>query len=628
MRLHHRHREVFLCFFAIVATLCLQGLLGLKSYVSSTEGGQQQRPIALVDHNDPTYAVDNGALRELHAAAAAGDDLFADERLSDDDGVRLQNDDEEISTQSIAHEEGVERVSPESHGEDDREGMEDEKPFDVHDFYEQPAGSLQGAHVVPPYTILDTLLDVDIWRYTFAVAVYDPPKDRFVALYSKRKKWVKSNGKLFKSLKSVSVILRSQFPERFTPKSPEFAFAISGGDYPHVFADKLPYRQGRAPLLMFGSAFRNPDLYPNMIAMPMPKSLHLYAAEHWALYGEVHNQLKTMAKSYSKNGPFGVWEELIPTVVWRGTDFSYLTSLQSRHKIMKRPQPSQFIKLSPDRKNRRQVAIRKLREHYNSLLPRWKGVVLSEEAKVELNRFGLKNRPSQPWADIAFSSFMSTRKEPTVGSSTYSLWEEVGIAVGKSLDHDELSKYRYQLDIGGGGGTTWTGTMEKLAMPGLLMHHLTPTKDYLHDHMEPWTHYVPVRSDLSDLRERFEWAEMHPNQARHISYRASLLMAYIGSDEGYAELFRKALIEPLSQIIKAYQPVSHTHPGRTWQQVLQSVDGNEFTPVTECRESGCTLIGDDEVLQWIRAGSSTRCNWPVSHPFLLRRICDGEVKQS
>ncbi|EJK68203.1 hypothetical protein THAOC_10641, partial [Thalassiosira oceanica] len=126
--------------------------------------------------------VDNGALRELHAAAAAGDDLFADERLSDDDGVRLQNDDEEISTQSIAHEEGVERVSPESHGEDDREGMEDEKPFDVHDFYEQPAGSLQGAHVVPPYTILDTLLDVDIWRYTFAVAVYDPPKDRFVAL--------------------------------------------------------------------------------------------------------------------------------------------------------------------------------------------------------------------------------------------------------------------------------------------------------------------------------------------------------------------------------------------------------------------------------------------------------------
>lgn len=180
----------------------------------------------------------------------------------------------------------------------------------------------------------------------------------------------------------------------------------------------------------------------------------------------------------------------------------------------------------------------------------------------------------------------------------------------------------------GGGGTTWTGTMEKLAMPGLLMHHLTPTKDYLHDHMEPWTHYVPVRSDLSDLRERFEWAEMHPNQARHISYRASLLMAYIGSDEGYAELFRKALIEPLSQIIKAYQPVSHTHPGRTWQQVLQSVDGNEFTPVTECRESGCTLIGDDEVLQWIRAGSSTRCDWPVSHPFLLRRICDGEVKQS
>ena len=262
------------------------------------------------------------------------------------------------------------------------------------------------------------------------MAVYDPPNDRFVALYSKRKKWVKSNGKLFKSLKSVSVILRTQFPERFTPTSPEFAFAIGGGDYPHVHTDKLPYRQGRAPLLMmFGSPFRDPDLYPNMIAMPMPKSLHLYAAEHFALYGQVHDQLKTMAKSYSKNGPFGVWEELTPTVVWRGCDFQYLTSLQKRHMRMKWPQPSQFIKLSTNRKNRRQVAIRKLREHYNSLLPRWKGVVLSEEAKVEVNRYGFLKRPNPPWADIAFSSFMSTRKEPTVGSSTYSLWQEVSLII-------------------------------------------------------------------------------------------------------------------------------------------------------------------------------------------------------
>ena len=164
-------------------------------------------------------------------------------------------------------------------------------------------------------------------------------------------------------------------------------------------------------------------------------------------------------------------------------------------------------------------------------------------------------------------------------------------------------------------------------MPGLLMHHLTPTKDYLHDHMEPWTHYVPVRSDLSDLRERFEWAEMHPNQARRISYRASQLIFHISSEEGYAELFQKALVEPLSQIINAYQPVSHTHPGRTWQQVLQSVD-NKFMPVTECRESGCTRIGDDEVLQWTLAGSSTRCDWPASHHFLLGRICDGQVKPS
>ena len=46
------------------------------------------------------------------------------------------------------------------------------------------------------------------------------------------------------------------------------------------------------------------------------------------------------------------------------------------------------------------------------------------------------------------------------------------------MNLEELAHYKYQIDIGGGGGTTWTGTIQKMAMPGLLFHHITPTKDY------------------------------------------------------------------------------------------------------------------------------------------------------
>jgi hypothetical protein len=34
-----------------------------------------------------------------------------------------------------------------------------------------------------------------------------------------------------------------------------------------------------------------------------------------------------------------------------------------------------------------------------------------------------------------------------------------------------MSKYKYQINLGGGGGTNWEGTVSKLRMPGILFHH-------------------------------------------------------------------------------------------------------------------------------------------------------------
>lgn len=58
-------------------------------------------------------------------------------------------------------------------------------------------------------------------------------------------------------------------------------------------------------------------------------------------------------------------------------------------------------------------------------------------------------------------------------------------------------------------------------MPGLLFHHITPTRDYIHDQIHPWVHYVPVREDLTDLMEKLEWAETHQDEARRISENAT-----------------------------------------------------------------------------------------------------------
>ena len=78
-------------------------------------------------------------------------------------------------------------------------------------------------------------------------------------------------------------------------------------------------------------------------------------------------------------------------------------------------------------------------------------------------------------------------------------------------------------------------------MPGLLLHHETRTKDYNHDMMEPWVHYVPVSSDLSDLREKYEWAESHPDKARHIAEGATALARAWGTKEAFRKISRSIM---------------------------------------------------------------------------------------
>lgn len=122
--------------------------------------------------------------------------------------------------------------------------------------------------------------------------------------------------------------------------------------------------------------------------------------------------------------------------------------------------------------------------------------------------------------------------------------------------HPPQTFIKPDINFGGASGSPWTQTLEKMALPGMLFHHSTPTKVWYHDLLAPWVHYVPVALDLSDLRQKYDWAEAHPLQAQAIAEEGTKFARWLGSREGMEYAYNWFVVEPLRNVIRAHKTVS------------------------------------------------------------------------
>ena len=76
-------------------------------------------------------------------------------------------------------------------------------------------------------------------------------------------------------------------------------------------------------------------------------------------------------------------------------------------------------------------------------------------------------------------------------------------------------RYKYLISIDG-VGASWKRTATILASGAvlLLQHRWT---EFFYPGLKPWVHYVPVKDDISDLVQRYEWLREHPVEARSIA---------------------------------------------------------------------------------------------------------------
>ncbi|MCB0332243.1 MAG: hypothetical protein KDD55_02020 [Bdellovibrionales bacterium] len=108
------------------------------------------------------------------------------------------------------------------------------------------------------------------------------------------------------------------------------------------------------------------------------------------------------------------------------------------------------------------------------------------------------------------------------GEVTKEDFEELGL-FDELVPFSTFQRYRYQIDIDG-VCCAWLSCFLKLASQSAVLKVESHYEQWYFDRLVPWVHFVPVSSNLSNLRERIEWLQNHDESARAIGMASHQLM--------------------------------------------------------------------------------------------------------
>lgn len=95
---------------------------------------------------------------------------------------------------------------------------------------------------------------------------------------------------------------------------------------------------------------------------------------------------------------------------------------------------------------------------------------------------------------------------------------QMGTQASNYVSLPDHCRYRYLIDIEGIG---YSGRLKLFFFSGRpIFLQERPWREFYFDWMEPFTHYIPVARDLSDLSARLDWAEANPRECRRIAENA------------------------------------------------------------------------------------------------------------
>lgn len=352
--------------------------------------------------------------------------------------------------------------------------------------------------------------------------------------------------------------LYQQFPDRFKKGQPVWQMLFLDSDSVGSTCVNPGRCDGQdfVPIPVFGSVPKSTKLpvkaFPNYFYV---KCLFEYKINHvqrchWQESDEIRQALP--------------YDQLQPQLVWRGSDFGFLPEYD-RFRTMHSPRINESAE-TPE------STLAQVMGQWDELPPRWRAVSKCAEARVH-------HDGAPHWINARFSGNGITEHH-------HQLEQKLGVELTQEdrMDPEEMATFKYQLAIGGGGGTSWRGTISKLGMPGVLFQVESPTKDWFYDQLQAFKNYIPVEWSLGDLEARFKWAEQHPSKAKEISEEASKLHSFLMSTEYMDQVYEELFVNYLGQVVQKYETTFDSW--KSMKQLYQE-HGFKLQQVSVCNDGNC-----------------------------------------
>lgn len=358
--------------------------------------------------------------------------------------------------------------------------------------------------------------------------------------------------------------IRKYYPQRISPTSRPFDIFYTIRDEPvtKCFEGKYNAKHCRsetlAPVFAFGSSPKNTSRIPflrsatlSVLAQCLDEDGVL--RDSGAVITETTRFDKCKLLSMDGTGMFRKenmpdqseyeWSALYDKAVWRGSDYPYLSPAVSSTAATTSDPFVHSIEQTGDK-------LAKMKEILagHAVGPRFRAVLMSFLHPNVIDAKFFNHYPS--------------------GGSLEQTRHSMGFSAEQMMNLETMGRYKYQLDLGGAGGTTWRGVLPKLTMPGVLFHHETPMRDSFYSKITPWKHYLPLDEDLGNFFELIEWVKLHPDEAKKISATATKWVEDFTTVASQLRHNYEALVVPLGEALAGDDgaplppvPFTEAHPG-------------------------------------------------------------------